>query len=71
MAKYNPNRTDNLKYNYIGINEYGDEVGEVFNDKIFGFCYWFNLKYSSKKEAFRYSMGVLKNISLIKRLKHD
>jgi hypothetical protein len=69
MRNNNPNRTDNLKYHYRGYQE-GIEIGEIYNDRIVGFVYTFSLKYSTKKEALRYSMTVLKNISLSKRLHH-
>lgn len=69
MRNNNPNRTDNLKYHYCGYRE-GIEIGEIYNDRNVGFVYWFALKHSSKKEAFRYSATVLKNICLSKRLHH-
>ena len=62
-------RTDNLKYYYYGYID-GIEIGEVYNNRITGFVYSFPLKYSTKKEAFRYSMTILKNNNLFKRLKY-
>ena len=63
----NGNRTDNLKYNYIGLVD-GIEMGEIYNDKMNGFCYSFNHKYDNVKSAMRYSMSILKNASFRKRL---
>jgi hypothetical protein len=61
-------RTDNLQYNYIGWID-GYERGEIFNDKVYGFHLSFNLKHYNVKGAMRYSMGILKNECLKKRLK--
>ena len=73
---YNGYRTDHLRYCYIGF--LCDDLGRktkidramIYNSLLWGFVYDFDLKYQTKKDAFRYSISALKNISFIKRLKH-
>lgn len=65
----NPWSTHDLKYQNRGIVD-GVPVGRIYNNIIIGFVYDFNLKHFTRNVAFRYSMGYIKNINLINRLKH-
>lgn len=70
VKRINPNRTDNLKYRFMGYGEFTINpytVGRIYNDEVNGFVYDYNESIESKQKATSRLMSMIKNINFLKR----
>jgi hypothetical protein len=67
----NPNRTDNLKYRFLGNVPFGDKLikrSRVYNDEALGWTYDYDANQETRQRATGRLMSIIKNRNILKRI---